>query len=112
MAKFYKHNIEDSRTQHARRSQTCNQKHQPHSDLWFAEWAILHLEHIACWGLPDCYGSFRDFLFDFWPNLPWDETRSNIVCGLILDDPRFAKIAEDIEQEWGHDMTAELTICV
>ena len=105
---FYMHDVEACRKIHRLRLRACDAKYERHSLEWFAEFTINHLEHVACWGLPDCYGSFTDFLFDFWPDLPWDD-RSSIVCRMVLDDPRLTKIASTIEAEWGIDMTAELT---
>lgn len=75
---------------------------------WFAEYNLLHLQHVGEYGLPNCYVSAEDFLYDFWPDLPWDLRGQRAVARLMLSDPRFPAIRDAVQASIGHDMRVEL----
>ncbi len=108
MGIFYKHDVEQSRKESAERhrlAQIAFPNSQPHRVV---EYQILKLAHIANFGLPDCYESFQDMLYDFWPDFSWnDKDRVNEV-NLVLADSRLDQIAETITREWGYDIIDEL----
>lgn len=80
-------------------------------DRWFAELNLLHLQEIGEHGLPDCYDKPEEFLYDFWPDLPWDAKSQRAVARLILDDPRFPAIRAAVQAATGLDMEHELNLC-
>jgi hypothetical protein len=82
----------------------CDALHERYSIDWFAEYSIAKLQHVADWGLPDCYKTFTDYLFDFWPDLPLGSEKALSVCFAIVNDDRFHKILVTIHGEWGVNM--------
>lgn len=105
IGKFYKHNIEQSQHEHAIRFTKAGQQN---IIPVLAENQILHLVDIAERGLPDCYTSFKDFLYDFWPDFSWTPKKSIPEVEVVLADPRFKKIVPVLEETWGVDMEKEL----
>ena len=64
MPKFYPHNAEEYRALHEQFRKDAN-----------GDWVMsnfLQLKYIAENGLPDCYTSFEDFTYDFFPDFSWD----------------------------------------
>jgi len=103
--KFYKHGIEKSRQESADRMT----KAQAQNNIpVLAENQILHLIDIAKNGLPDCYGSFDEFLYDFWPDFSWSMTQAIPEIKAVLADSRFKKIVSVLKETWGIDMEKEL----
>jgi hypothetical protein len=103
--KFYKHDMEVSRRESSERMQKAKAQDKIPT---LAEYQILHLVDIAERGLPDCYDSFEDFLFDFWPDFSWNEEKSHPEIQAVLDDPRFKKIVPVLKETWGIDMEEDL----
>jgi hypothetical protein len=77
-----------------------------------AEFQILHLQHIAEHGLPDCYDSFGSFLFDFYPDFSWTPHASMTQMQAVVNDTRFPHIAQQIQNMFGFDMRAELEFSI
>lgn len=103
--KFYPHDMAVSRRESADRRQKAGvQSRIP----VLAEYQILHLVDISERGLPDCYDSFKDFLFDFWPDFSWKKEQSDPEVRAVLDDPRFKEIVPVLKNTWGVDMEEEL----
>lgn len=107
--KFYKHDNQSARQIESLRIAKCNANYERHSIEWFAALQIDHLLHVVCWGIPDCYDSFTDFLSDFWSDMPWDDERAIKICQIMREDSRFDGIVANIKREWGVDFTNELT---
>lgn len=106
MSKFYKHNIDDCiRKQADRRRKANAQNAIPVA----SENQILHLIQISEEGLPDCYKSFTDFLFDFWPDFSWVPQEAKLEVQAVLSDSRFKEVAPILKEAWDVDMKEELT---
>jgi hypothetical protein len=73
-----------------------------------AEYAILHLQEIAKNGLPDCYKSFDEFLYDFYPDFSWNPDESSKEIQAVLNDPRFKEVVPILKKDWNIDMKEEL----
>lgn len=83
-------------------------KYPSGSIRWFAEFNILQLKHVATHGIDPVYANFREFLFDFWPDLPWNEDSIEVI-DLILSDIRFKKfIYPEIKKKYRFDMKRDL----
>ncbi|MFA5766303.1 MAG: hypothetical protein WC919_00070 [Candidatus Paceibacterota bacterium] len=108
MSRFYPHVVENEVAIHDAMMAEASKVGEMHSDAWFVEFNLRHLEGVAANGLPDCYDDFEDFLWDFYPGLSWKpEERKNQIRS-ILDSPRFAAAAAQIQSDWGFDMRADL----
>lgn len=105
---FYPHNIEESRNRSNERAKLAFSKYGLHTNVWFAEYNLLHLQEIGEIGLPDCYKEVGDFLYDFWPNFPWKTQEHQVVVTLILGDARWPAIREAVKLKIGIDMDIEL----
>lgn len=102
IGKFYKHNMEQSRQEHAIRFTKAGQQN---IIPVLAENQILHLVDIAKRGLPDCYDSFDEFLSDFWPDFSWTSNKAIPEIVAVLADRRFAfTIVPILKEIWGIDM--------
>jgi len=101
IGKFYKHDIVQSRHDHAVR--ITKARLQSIIPI-LAENQILHLVDIAERGLPDCYNSFNDFLSDFWPDFSWTHVKAIPEVAAVLIDSRFKKIVPILKETWGIDM--------
>jgi len=73
------------------------------------EYQILHLISIEKNGLPDCYGSFEDFLYDFWPNFTWSAQTAAEEAVKVFEDPRIKAIISSLNETWGIDLEEILT---
>lgn len=58
-------------------------------------------------GLPPCYSDFESFLYDFYPDLPWDDAL-NISLQHILTSGKFEVTLDAVQQRFGFDFRAEL----
>lgn len=58
-------------------------------------------------GAMPCYASVEEWLYDLYPDLPWDET---IVVAIeaILEHDRFAEVQEFFARVYSFDLKAEL----
>ena len=102
--KFYPHDVEKSRRERDQRMQKARSQ-----DIIpvLAEQQILHLVDISENGLPDCYGSFDEYLYDFWPDFSWT-SQSRVEVRAVLADSRFKRIVPVLKETWGVDMVEEL----
>jgi hypothetical protein len=107
MSRFYPHDIEKAQREYRERWERARQVAAVHTSDWYKEFVLLELEHVAEHGLPSCYKSIDGYLYDFWPNLPWNESRAQVIQS-ILADARFASAKERIRHDWSHDMEDEL----
>ncbi|MFA5750431.1 MAG: hypothetical protein WC895_04370, partial [Candidatus Shapirobacteria bacterium] len=105
--KFYPHDVQLARQRRNKRQQEASKKHPSKTRKWFAEYNLLQLQEIVDNGLDDVYGSFEDFLFDFFTDFSWDAGASE-EAQLMLADPRFSSIASKIKEDWGTDIKDEL----
>ena len=105
MSKFYPHNISTS----VRNSRIRNTAAKLQTNIpTLAESQILHLLEINEQGLPDCYKSFGEFLYDFWPDFSWNVLKSVGEITAVLNDARFKGIVESLNSEWNIDIVQEL----
>lgn len=107
IGRYYPHSIEESREIRDKWMHEAKIKYPDHIHQ-LAEHAILHLQDVSVRGLPDCYDSFVDSLYDFYPDLPWDREGSVKAIKLILSDSRFEAICAGISNLFNFDMKAEL----
>jgi len=56
-------------------------------------------------GLPDCYASFQEYLYDFWPDLPWDG-EAVTSCKHILE--QHGEVLDLVQAKFGFDLRAEV----
>jgi len=106
MAKFYPHVMEDERERSYGWLEKAKQV-APHVHL--GEYNLLKLEYFAEHGLPSCYPTFQDMLYDFYPDFSWNDTGLKQEVNYILaQTERFEKVRVAILREWNFDMNAEL----
>lgn len=74
---------------------------------WFAEFNLLQLQRVGELGLPDCYAQAEDFLYDFWPDLPWNGPEQRAVVCLMRHDLRWPAIVAAVRASVGLDLDAE-----
>lgn len=103
---FYKHDISQSVSERNKRHVQATDKFPRHSNEWFAEYNLLHLQQISEKGLPNCYASFQDFLYDLYPDFSWDDRRDEQI-NLILADTRWPAIEQGIQRLFDFSMTKE-----
>jgi len=73
------------------------------------EHAICKLLGVIKKGIPDCYDTFEDYVFDFWFDLSWDEEGHIRDVKVILADKRFTDIiVPGIKKKFNFDMKKEL----
>lgn len=106
---FYKHDRQKSTQEHNQRVKDVELLFKRYTDEWFAELQILLLDHISWRGLPDCYKSFKDFLYDFYPSFSWNE-RAGDEMEIVVKDVRFDAISERIKKLFDFDIKHELTV--
>lgn len=58
--------------------------------------------------LPDCYNSFEDFLWDFWPNFSWNSEGRAPQLKFLLALAGIDEVCEEIKTKYGFDMKEEL----
>lgn len=58
-------------------------------------------------GLPDVYDSFRDYLFDFYPDFSWNGD-SKVELQWLLDDADWRNLAGEIKYKYGFDFVDEI----
>jgi len=104
---FYPHNMEESRNSSSKRDEKAQS--QPGVPI-LVEPQILHLIEIAENGLPDCYESFDDFLFDFWMDFTWNAEKSIEEAKAVFKDPRIKKVIPILNVTWDIDMEEILTV--
>jgi hypothetical protein len=75
-----------------------------------ADDALKKLEVYCKTGLPDCYTSFEDQLFDFYPDLPWDPVGMKIALEHILEkhEPTLLLVKETFK----FDMLADIKLAL
>lgn len=106
---FYPHNLQESRQRRDYFHKQAEIKHgEGMSAAWFAEYNLLQLNHIAEFGLPDCYKSFKDFLYDFWADFSYDMVDRFVSINLMLGDERWANIQNQIKEKFDYDISSEL----
>lgn len=106
MPKFYEHDVNQSREMSQKRSEAAAHITDSAERLGFM--ALMELKELSEIGLPDCYNSIQDYLFDFWPNLPWDEEGRIKAIGYVLNSKEFTEINKTIKEVWDFDFAAEL----
>lgn len=74
----------------------------------FVEGAIKELGEIGEKGLAKCYENFGSYLYDFYPNLPWDGPMLGEVIQRILEDQRLDTIDRKIYFKYGKSIKREL----
>jgi hypothetical protein len=106
MPKFYKHNIEESRKLYYGLLNEVEKKYERRSPERSAEFVIQRLLHVIQHGLPDCYASIRDFLYDL--DADFHHTKDGMMrqIQIMLDDPRIPEVFEAIQREWHYDLRA------
>ena len=105
---FRPHNIALARQEEQQDHAAATAKFETYSDAWFAEVRLLDLLRTSRIGLMDCYDDFENYLFDFYPGFGWRGDAMKRQVRLILADPRFGLIAEDIQAKFSFDIRAEL----
>jgi len=108
MSKFYPHHVEDCIRQDKAWEAAADKVGESLTTPWMVERQILHLQHIAENGLPDCYEDFEEFLYDFYPGFAWGDPDREEQIKAVLADARFAAIAEAIQRDWDFDLRADL----
>jgi hypothetical protein len=108
MGNFYNHNLPQAQKAQQFLYELAAQLHPESEAHRVAEERILYLIEICISGLPNCYASFTDMLYDFWPNFSWNKEKLNTEVQIVLADPRIHTIAKTIAKDWGHDMIDEL----
>ena len=109
MTKFYQHKIEGEVTAARKVMADAARLFKRGSIEYSVEWGLLTLEHVAVYGLPDCYKQFNEFLDDFYPGLsyrPSVETKQ--IMQLILESDRFTAIATAIQKDWGFNLRSRM----
>lgn len=77
------------------------------NDTWAAKVAT-QLEHVVKHGMPDCYTGVEDWLFDFYPDLPWDPVESAKVAHVLLIS--HAGVLEAFQTRFAFDLATELKL--
>jgi len=104
---FYAHNIDES-IELNKNLHAVARLNIVTNDNWVTvEKLILQLQSISVNGLPDCYTSFGDYLYDMYPELSWgtklvDELRQ------LQNDSRFVDICSGITKLFDFDFAAEI----
>jgi hypothetical protein len=75
---------------------------------WFARNTMADLRHIAEHGLDAAYDGPEDWLYDFWPSLPWDRRGMVATIRRIRADPGWPALAAAVKARIGFDIDAEL----
>lgn len=63
-------------------------------------YAIRVLEQLTQ-PLPGAYCDAKEFLWDFWPDMPWDTERSQQVARVILSDENLRFIVRAFDVRYG-----------
>lgn len=72
-----------------------------------AEKARDKLEQLSISSLPKEYQSFKDFLYDFYPDLPWDVTGMLFSMEFLLSDKKTLEIANVLAKQYKVDLIGE-----
>ena len=82
---------------------TAEDKHERHSNEWFARHNFNQLRCIAENGLNPVYATFEEFLMDFAMDFSWNEA-SVVQHHMVTELEGFEEISEKIQQVYGCDI--------
>lgn len=111
MPKFYEHNTSESRQLRNSLMEQAVKLFPNDRSMQLAEHNRLQLLHVTEHGLPNCYSSFTDFLWDFYPDFSWDSKMVNEIL-YIMDHESFNTIVNGIERDWNFNMRDEFNKAV
>ena len=109
---FYPHSVPQQRENSETRLEQAKINIAKNGNEILAEMQILYLEEICKIGLPDCYDTFNDFLYDFYPNFTWSAQAQVTETLEVLNDKRFSGIKTGIKKLYNFDIQAELATSV
>ena len=82
-------------------------------DTTLATRAYAGLKVVAENGLPKrdngdvIYNNFQDYLFDFYPNLPWNQEDQLVAIKQIMAEPDYKETMQKIQNKFNFDMDAD-----
>jgi len=84
-------------------------EYKPEKVKELAKGALAQLAKIGKDGkLPSVYKNVQDFLYDFYPDLPWEAVAQIKAMKLILSDPTFKTVAAEWKEKLDFDWDKEL----
>jgi len=84
-------------------------EYKPEKVKELAKGALAQLAKIGKAGkLPSAYKNVQDFLYDFYPDLPWDAVPQMEAMKLIRSDSAFKAVVADWKEKLDFDWDAEL----
>jgi len=78
----------------------------PFTPINMAEEVLKQMEQIASEGLNKVYSSHHDFLYDLFPDLPWDREGRTESLTWIVEQPRLKIASDTIQARGGPDYLA------
>ncbi len=70
------------------------------------------LSYVEKDSLPDCYDGVLDFLYDFYPDLSWDNKGYIADLKTIMQHPEFGKVQGWFMKKHNFSMLAELNVAL
>lgn len=72
---------------------------------------VVRLEEILKNGLPACYKTFDQFLFDFFPDFSWNQDSLDEYAALLADT-EWCALAEQVKAKYGYDFKEEIILAL
>lgn len=69
-----------------------------------AKKAVEEMEKYTDEGLPSCYKDFKDYMWDWWPNLPMTRPGHRAALEFLVKDPHSKKVADKVKSKFGIDI--------
>jgi hypothetical protein len=79
-----------------------------YTDEWMATNQLYNIADVAENGLPFCYSTPQDWMWDFWMDFSWNTKKQINEVNLVLNDPRFPAVNAMLIEKIGFDMKEEL----
>jgi len=105
MSKFYISSNESEQNRELRLAEKVKEENAS-GDL--GRQGLIQLLDVVEHGISDVYGTFEEFIFDFWFDLSWDPDGQRKDIQTILADSRFEDVVcPAILKEWCFDVKEE-----
>lgn len=98
--------VEELRAKKKHTEPTTSVRHSSVEEM--AQAQVNKFWKYAADGLPDTYTNFNDWLFDMFPDFPWQEPAHCECIRLVLNNPEFPAIEEGFQQRFSRSLKAEL----
>jgi uncharacterized Zn finger protein len=85
---------------------------EKNENIRLAKMLLEQLKGINENGLDKVYTDFKDYLYDMYPDLPWNEEGQTEAINYLLNNDEFKVVAEGIKTKFDFDLIADFKECI